>query len=62
MKKNKTWGIVLLVLAGVALLGTFANGTFSDMGNQNPGFYVGFFSGFALLIFFGLKFLFGKKE
>ena len=61
MKKNKTLGIVLLVLFGAAILGSIANGTFSDLGNKNIGYYIGFFGGMIASLVFGLLNLFGKK-
>jgi hypothetical protein len=60
MKKNKTLGIVLLVLAGMGILGTVANGT--DLSGKNPGYYIGFFGGMGALIVIGLMNLFGKEE
>ena len=62
MKQNKTLGIVLLVLAGMALLGGFVNGTFSNLSGQNPGYYVGLFGGLGALVVVGLMCLFGKKK
>ena len=61
MKKNKVLGIVLLVLFGLALLGSVANGTFDNFGGKNPGYYIGFFGGMGALLGFGLLNLLGKK-
>lgn len=61
MKKNKTLGIILLVLFGMALLGGIANGSFSNLGNQNIGYCIGFFGGMAALLVFGILNLVGKK-
>ena len=54
MKKNKIIGIVLLVLFAMAVLGGIANGTFANLGNENIGFYIGFFGGMAALLIFGI--------
>ncbi len=61
MKKNKTLGIILLVLFAAAVLGGFANDSFSNLGNKNIGFYIGFFGGMGALLVVGLMKLFGKE-
>ena len=52
---KRTWGIILLVLAAVAVVGSIANGTFES--EKNLGVYIGYFAGFGALIFFGIRFL-----
>ena len=61
MKKNKTLGIILLVLFGMSIFGSIANGTFANLGNQNIGFYIGFFGAMGALLVFGILNLIGKK-
>ena len=61
MKRNKTLGIILLVLFAFAVLGGFANGTFANLGDQNIGYYIGFFGGMGALLVFGILNLVGKK-
>ena len=61
MKQNKTLGIILLVLFGMALLGSIVNGTFANLGNQNIGYYIGFFGGMGALLVIGILKLVGKK-
>ena len=53
--------IVLLVLFAMAVLGGIANGTFADLGNQNIGYYIGFFGGLGALLVLGILNLKGKK-
>jgi len=62
MKQNKKLGIILLVLFVMVLLGSAANGTFSNLGDQNIGYYLGFFGGAGALLVLGLLNLFGKKQ
>ena len=52
--KKKTWGIIMLVLAGMALLGGVANGSLFAMG---PIPMVGFLAALGALIYFGIKFV-----
>lgn len=61
MKKNKTIGIILLALFGMAVLGGIANGSFADLGNKNIGYCIGFLGGMVALLALGLLKLFGKK-
>ena len=51
--KKKTWGIILLVLAGMGLLGGIANGTFANSGIVE---LIGFCAAIGLCAFFGFKF------
>ncbi len=55
MKKNKTLGIILLVLFALSIVGGIANGTFANLGNENIGFYIGYFGAMAALLIFGIK-------
>lgn len=61
MKQNKTVGIVLLVLAALAILGSIGNGTLASLGDQNIGFLIGYFGAFAALVVIGILKLVGKK-
>ena len=61
MKKNKTLGIILLVLFGLAILGGIGNGDFANFGGKHIGYYVGYFSVMGALLVFGILNLIGKK-
>ena len=52
--KKKTWGIILIVLAAMGILGSLANGSLLSMGGFT---LVGFFAAFAALLYFGIKFI-----
>ncbi len=54
MKKNKTLGIICLVLAVCAILGGFVNGTFENMQGENAGVAVGFIGGAVALVVVGI--------
>ena len=55
MKKgNKALGIILLVVFALAILGSITNGTFANLGNQNIGYYIGFFGALGALLIFGI--------
>ena len=60
-KRNKTLGIILLVLLAMGVLGCIENGTFANLGNQNIGFYIGFFGSMGALLVLGILNLTGKK-
>ncbi len=60
-KKNRTLGIILLVLFAMCLLGGIANGTFENLGTQNIGYYLGLFGGMGALLILGILNLKGKK-
>lgn len=50
--KKKTWGIILLVIAGLGLLGGITNGSLASM---EPVSLVGFLALPAICVYFGLK-------
>lgn len=56
--KKKTWGIILIVLGAMGLLGGFANGSLTSM---EPIPLVGFLAAVAVCFFFGIK-LIAKGE
>ena len=62
MKQNKKVGIILLVLAALAIMGGFANGTFSNFSDENIMTIIGFVAAFVVLVVIGLMKIFGKKQ
>ena len=52
--KKKTWGIILLVIAALGLLGGIANGSLFSMGVVPM---IGFLAVPVVCIFFGIKFI-----
>lgn len=61
-KKNKKLGIILLVIAGLALLGSLANGTLASMGEENIFTAIGFLGALVAVIVFGILNLTGGSK
>lgn len=54
MKRNKTVGIIFLVLFGMAVFGGIINGSFSNLGDRNLPFLIGFFAPLIIFLWVGL--------
>ena len=56
--KKKTWGIILVVLGSLGLLGGITNGSIFAMGIFT---LIGFLVPIGLCFYFGIKWIKGKK-
>ena len=54
MKRNKTVGIIFLVIFGMAVFGGIINGSFSRLGDRNLPFLIGFFTPLIIFLWIGL--------
>lgn len=61
MKKNKTVGIICLVLFAMAVFGGIVNGSLAELGDQNIGQIIGYVGAMGALLVIGIMKLFGKE-
>ena len=54
MGRRKIFGIVLLVLFAMAIVGSIANGSLANIADENIYYMIGFFGGLGALLVFGL--------
>ena len=59
---KKIIGIILLVFAVLAIIGSFANGSFASLGDHNIFYLIGYFAGFAALIIGGIALIKSSKK